>query len=63
VNKAADWILNLLSDSVLSKNIVTDAFNDFENISWDISSKKIVNAYSSSGFLKYMPRTVLGYCL
>jgi len=56
VNKAADCILNLLSDSVLRKNIVIDAFRDLDSIRWDISAKKIIDAYSSSSFLKHLPK-------
>jgi glycosyltransferase involved in cell wall biosynthesis len=50
-NKAASCILNLLNDSVLSKKIVSDASQNLNNITWDISAKKIINAYSSKQFI------------
>ncbi|MGZ4035517.1 MAG: glycosyltransferase [Bacteroidia bacterium] len=46
VNKAASNILNLLSDSVLRKKIVDDAYQNLDKITWDISAKKVIEAYS-----------------
>lgn len=46
VNKAADYIVNLLQDQVLRKKVVADTCCDLGNISWNISAKKIMNAYS-----------------
>lgn len=46
VNRAADCILNLISDDVLREKIVADAERDLEHISWDVAAKKVVNAYS-----------------
>jgi len=51
VNKAADSILNLLSNPVLRKKVVKDAHHDLQNITWDMSAKKIMEAYSSSQFI------------
>ncbi len=46
VNKAADYILNLLDDSVLRSKVVQDSKENLKNISWEISAKKVMNAYS-----------------
>lgn len=51
INKAASSILNLLEDSVLRKKVVEDASSNLQNITWDISAKKIMNAYSSNNFI------------
>jgi glycogen(starch) synthase len=51
VNKAADCILNLLTNSVLRKKITEDAFYNLDTISWDISARKIMNVYSSNQFI------------
>ena len=47
VNKAAGCILNLLQDPVLREKIVADATVNLDKISWNISAKKIINAYNS----------------
>lgn len=51
INKAADCILNLLGDPVLRKRVVEDASRDLETINWNISAKKIMNAYSQNQFI------------
>jgi|ERR1017187_522341 glycosyltransferase involved in cell wall biosynthesis len=51
VNKAASNILNLLSDSVLRKKVVEDASHNLQNITWNNSAQKIMNAYSSNNFI------------
>ncbi len=51
VNKAASDILNLLSDSVLRKKVVEDASHNLQNITWNNSAQKIMNAYSSNNFI------------
>jgi glycosyltransferase involved in cell wall biosynthesis len=51
VNKAAGSILNLLHDPVLRKRVVEDASRDLTNITWDISAKKIIDAYASRHFI------------
>ncbi len=43
--RAADYILNLLRDPVLSGKVAQDAFADLECISWDLSAKKVVEHY------------------
>jgi glycogen(starch) synthase len=48
ITKAASSILNLLDNSVLRKKIVQDASASLDNISWNISAKKIMNAYSAN---------------
>lgn len=50
-DKAADCVLNLLGNSVLRKKVVKDAKNNLQNITWDISAQKIMNAYSSNNFI------------
>lgn len=51
VNKAADYIVNLLDDSVFRKKVVKDTANNLGNISWNLSAKKIMNAYSENKFI------------
>lgn len=51
INKAASCVLNLLEDSVLRKKVIEDASSNLQNITWDISAKKIMNAYSSNNFI------------
>jgi glycosyltransferase involved in cell wall biosynthesis len=50
-DKAAGSILNLLSDPVLRKKVVSDASENLHNITWDLSAKKIIEAYSSRQFI------------
>ncbi len=47
INKAAEYILNLLNDTVLRKKVVKDAASNLDNISWNLSAQKVVNAYRS----------------
>ena len=51
VNKAAGYILNLLSDSVFRKKVVKDASENLDKITWGISANKIMNAYSENQFI------------
>lgn len=51
VNKAADCILNLLNNQVLRDKIVCDAANNLEGITWEVSAKKIINAYQLHQFI------------
>ncbi len=51
INKAASQILNLLSDSVFKNKIVKDAYRNLDMITWDISARKIMSAYSSNQFI------------
>ncbi len=51
IDKAADYILNLLSNPVLSRKVVHDASQNLGHISWDISARKIINAYSEHQFI------------
>jgi glycogen(starch) synthase len=51
VNKAANYIVHLLKDSTFSKKVVKDTSYNLGNISWDISAKKIMNAYSANQFI------------
>jgi glycogen synthase len=51
VNKAADCIINLLNNPVLKAKVVEDASRDLEHINWNISAKKIMNAYSQNQFI------------
>lgn len=52
VNKAADHILSLLNDSIFREKIVSDAYQNLDNITWDISAQKIIRSYSSSNFIQ-----------
>lgn len=49
-NKAADCILSLLNNEVLRDKVVEDATVNLDNITWGISARKVVNAYSSFNF-------------
>lgn len=51
VHKAADYIVNLLKDDVLRKKVVKDTSLNLGNISWDLSAKKIMNAYAENQFI------------
>lgn len=51
VNKAASCILNLLSDPILRKKVVSDASQNLDKITWDISAQKIIKAYSANKFI------------
>ncbi len=46
-DKAADCILNLLNNQVLREKVVEDASYNLNNISWELSAKKVLNAYAS----------------
>lgn len=46
VNKAADCILNLISDDILKNKIIENARLDLEHISWDIAAKKVARVYN-----------------
>ncbi len=46
VDRAADYLINALYDDVLKKKIVKDAYRDLENISWELSAQKVINAYA-----------------
>ncbi|MGZ3885433.1 MAG: glycosyltransferase [Bacteroidia bacterium] len=51
IDKAAGYILNLLSDPVLSRKVVADAAHDLGSITWELSAQKIVKAYSKKQFI------------
>ncbi len=51
VNKAADYILNLLKDPVFADKVVEDTSVNLDEISWERSAKKIMNAYSENQFI------------
>lgn len=44
-HRAADYIINLLSDPVLADKVVNDAYENLKHISWDLSAEKVINAY------------------
>jgi len=46
-DKAADCILNLINNPVLRDKVVEDASQNLDNITWDLSAQKVINAYSS----------------
>lgn len=47
INRAAAYILNLLNDSVLKEKVVNDANENLQHISWDLSAKKVMEAYNT----------------
>jgi glycogen synthase len=51
INKAAGSILNLLHDPVLRDKVVEDASKNLNHITWEISAKKIMDAYASRQFI------------
>jgi glycogen synthase len=50
-NKAAGCILNLLKDPILRKQVIEDANQNLEKITWTGSAHKIIDAYSSKQFI------------
>jgi glycogen synthase len=48
INKAAGQILNLLNDDVFKNAVVKDSYSNLNNITWDISAGKIMNAYTTN---------------
>lgn len=51
IDKAADYILNLLRDPVLSNKVIEDASNNLHNITWELSAQKIMHAYQNNQFI------------
>jgi glycogen synthase len=47
INKASDYIINLLSDHTLRNRVVHDGYNDLQHISWNSSADKVINAYKT----------------
>ena len=47
INRAATYILNLLNDPVLQKKVVDDANENLQYIRWDISARKVMEAYQT----------------
>lgn len=45
INKASDYIINLLSDQTLKNKVVEDGNRDLDHIGWDISAAKVMDAY------------------
>lgn len=43
--RAADYILNLIQDPVLSEKVTQDAYQDLQHISWDFSARKVMDHY------------------
>jgi glycogen(starch) synthase len=48
VNRAAGQILNLLNDNIFKETIVKDSYSNLNNITWNLSAQKIMNAYAST---------------
>jgi glycogen synthase len=44
-HRAANYIINLLSDPVLSEKVRNDAYQNLNGISWNISAQKVIKAY------------------
>ncbi|MDF2448420.1 MAG: glycosyl transferase group 1 [Bacteroidota bacterium] len=51
IHKAADHILSLLNDQIFRKKIVSDAYQNLDNITWDISAQKIMRSYALNNFI------------
>lgn len=51
VNRAAEYILRLLTDPVLSEKVREDAFKDLDHISWDHSARKVMQYYRSHNLI------------
>jgi glycogen(starch) synthase len=47
-DKAAGCILSLINDPVLRRKVIQDASHNLDHISWDLSAKKIIQAYSNN---------------
>ncbi len=45
-NFAAEYILKLIEDDTLKKQVVEDARKDLANISWDIAAQRVLEGYS-----------------
>ncbi|MDQ3192940.1 MAG: glycosyltransferase [Bacteroidota bacterium] len=45
VDRAANYVINLLENPVLNKKVVDDANQNLKNISWKFSAQKVVDAY------------------
>ncbi|MBA3899172.1 MAG: glycosyltransferase [Bacteroidetes bacterium] len=45
IDKAADYVLNLLNDQVLNQKVINDANENLKNICWTQSAKKVVDQY------------------
>lgn len=51
INRAAEYILKLLEDNTLKKQIVNDAAVNLQNISWDIAAHRVMKGYEHYGLL------------
>lgn len=51
IDKAADCILNLLNDDVLRHKLAEDAARNLDNITWDLSARRIIDAYQQHQFI------------
>jgi glycogen synthase len=51
VERAANYILNLLHDPVLFDKVRDDAYKDLENISWDHAATKVIAGYRKFGLI------------
>jgi len=46
VDRAAEYIINLLKDPNLKNKVVEDANENLRGINWDLSAKKVMEAYN-----------------
>lgn len=49
--RAADYILNLLKNPAFAEKVANDARTNLDNISWDLSAKKVISAYSAHNLI------------
>jgi hypothetical protein len=52
VQRAAQYVLALLNDEVLSDKIKEDAYKDLENISWDNASQTVIAGYKKFNLIQ-----------
>ncbi len=45
INRAAEYILQVIENDTLKKQVAADAAKDLQNISWDLSAKHVVDGY------------------
>lgn len=51
INQAAEYILSLLDNSTLHRQVVDDAAKDLKNISWDIAAGRVMEGYKKHGLI------------
>ena len=52
VDRAAEYILSLVNNEVLTEKVRVDAFADLEHISWDIAAARVIEGYQKYNLVK-----------